>query len=219
MVCSYTAPSTSTHHPLVLRNNKLTQSSNSGYLLAQFLSSTTNKRTDNYGGPLLNRARIILEIADAIKARVPSKSFSLGIKLNSVEFQQGGFTPEDCADLCVELEKHGFDHVELSGGTYQELAFSHRRESSKKREAFFLEFADSIVPRLHKTKAYVVGGLRTVGAMVKALDTVHGVSLARPVTHEFDLPKKILEGKVQSAIQYKLDEQDFGITNLAAGTQ
>lgn len=55
--------------------------------------------------------------------------------------------------------------------------------------------------------------------MVKALDSVHGVSLARPVTHEFDLPKKILEGGVKSAIDYQLDEQDFGATNMAAGTQ
>lgn len=150
---------------------------------------------------------------------MPQQGFSLGIKINSVEFQKGGFSPEDCAALCEELEKHGFDHVELSGGTYENLAFSHKRESTKKREAFFLEFADTIVPRLHKTKAYVVGGLRTVGAMVKALDTVHGVSLARPVAHEFDLPKKILAGEAGGAIQYKLDEQDFGITNVAAGTQ
>lgn len=192
---------------------------NSGYLLAQFLAPSTNKRTDSYGGTLLNRARIILDIADAIKARVPDQGFSLGIKLNSVEFQKGGFTSEDCAALCEELERHGFDHVELSGGTYENLAFSHKRESSKKREAFFLDFADMIVPRLNKTKAYVVGGLRTAAAMVSALDSVHGVSLARPIAHEFDLPKKILEGKVKSAIQYKLDEQDFGITNVAAGTQ
>lgn len=188
-------------------------------MLAQFLSSTTNKRTDDYGGPLLNRARIILEIADAIKARVPSKGFSLGIKINSVEFQEGGFSPEDCADLVSELEKHGFDHVELSGGTYQSLAFAHKRESSKKREAFFLEFADTIVPRLSKTKAYVVGGLRTVSAMVDALETVHGISLGRPAAQEFDFPKKVLEGGVKSAIDTKFDEQDFGITNMTAGTQ
>lgn len=168
---------------------------------------------------MLNRARIILEIADAIKARVPSKGFSLGIKINSVEFQEGGFSPEDCADLVSELEKHGFDHVELSGGTYQSLAFSHKRESSKKREAFFLEFADTIVPRLSKTKAYVVGGLRTVSAMVDALQTVHGVSLGRPAAQEFDFPKKVLQGGVKSAIDTKFDEQDFGITNLTAGTQ
>lgn len=196
-----------------------TNQTSSGYLLAQFLAPSTNKRTDEYGGALLNRARIILEIADAIKARVPQEGFSLGIKLNSVEFQKGGFSPEDCATLCEELERHGFDHVELSGGTYENLAFTHKRESSRKREAFFLEFADMIVPRLHKTKAYVVGGLRTAAAMVRALDSVHGVSLARPIAHEFDLPKKILDGTAKSAIEYKLDEQDFGITNMAAGTQ
>lgn len=190
-----------------------------GYLLAQFLAPSTNKRTDQYGGSLLNRGRIIMEIADPIKARVNDLSFSLGIKINSVELQKGGFSPEDCASLCEELEKHGFDYIELSGGTYENLAFSHKRESTKKREAFFLEFADTIVPRLKKTKAYVVGGLRSAGTMVKALDSVHGVSLARPIAHEFDLPKKILERKVKSAIQYKLDEQDFGVTNVAAGTR
>lgn len=194
----------------------------SGYLLAQFLSPTTNRRTDGYGGSLPNRARLILEIADAIHARVKKDGaapFSLGIKLNSVEFQAGGFGPADCAALCELLERHGFDHVELSGGTYEALAFAHQRESTRRREAFFLEFAEQIAPRLRQTKAYVVGGLRTAGAMVKALDSVHGVSLGRPVAHEFDLPKQILEGKAASAINHLLDEQDFGATNLAAGAQ
>ncbi|KAI0476592.1 hypothetical protein GGR56DRAFT_643464 [Xylariaceae sp. FL0804] len=190
-----------------------------GYLLAQFLSQTTNKRTDDYGGPLLNRARIIFEIADAIRRRVSDKSFSIGIKLNSVEFQEGGTTPEECRDLCVELEKHGFDFVELSGGTYQSLAFAHKRESTKRREAFFLDFAEMIVPHLHKTKVYVTGGLRTAKAMVEAVKTVHGVGLARPVCDEFDLPKKILEGKVKSAVEKPFDEQDFGMGNVIAGTQ
>ncbi|KAI0130398.1 hypothetical protein BJ170DRAFT_620054 [Xylariales sp. AK1849] len=190
-----------------------------GYLLAQFLAPSTNKRTDQYGGSLLNRARIIFEISEAIRARVPDKSFSISIKLNSVEFQEGGFSTDDCRDLCVKLEENGFDFVELSGGTYQSLAFGHKRESTKKREAFFLDFADSIVPKLKKTKAYVTGGLRSVSAMVKALDSVHGVGLARPICNEFDLPNKILAGKAQGALDYQLDEQDFGLTNVAAGTQ
>ncbi|RKL44363.1 hypothetical protein BFJ72_g4096 [Fusarium proliferatum] len=190
-----------------------------GYLLAQFLSPTTNKRTDKYGGSIENRSRIIFEIADAIRARVPDKSFSLSIKVNSVEFQEGGFSTDDCKVLCKRLEQHGFDFVELSGGTYQSLAFSHRRESSKKREAFFLEFAEKIIPELTKTKAYVTGGLRTVKAMNEALKTVHGIGLARPVTNEFDLPAKILKGEATSAIDTLLDEQNFGITNVAAGTQ
>jgi len=156
---------------------------------------------------------------DEIQNRVKDDSFMIGIKLNSVEFQHGGFTPEDCRDLCVELEKHRMDFVELSGGTYQALGFSHKRESTKKREAFFLEFAEMIVPHLKKTKVYVTGGLRTVAAMVEALKTVHGVGLARPVTHEFDFAKRILEGKVKGAIDLLIDEQDFGMTNIAAGTQ
>ncbi|KAI1420117.1 NADH:flavin oxidoreductase/NADH oxidase [Xylaria sp. FL1777] len=190
-----------------------------GYLIAQFLSQTTNKRTDEYGGPLLNRARLIFEIVDEIRRRVKDDSFIIGIKLNSVEFQEGGFTPEECRDLGVELERHRMDFVELSGGTYQQLRFSHSRESTKKREAFFIEFADMIVPQLTKTKVYVTGGFRTAAAMVEALKTVHGIGLARPVTHEFDLAKKLLEGKAKSAIYCAIDDQDFGLSLTAAGTQ
>ncbi|KAK7415726.1 hypothetical protein QQX98_005639 [Neonectria punicea] len=190
-----------------------------GYLLAQFLSPTTNKRTDKYGGSIENRSRIIFEIAEAIRARVPDRSFTLGIKVNSVEFQDGGFSPDDCKVLCQKLEEHGFDFVELSGGTYQSLAFVHKKESTKKREAFFLEFAEEIIPALTKTKAYVTGGFRTVGAMVEALKTVHGVGLGRPAAQEFDFPAKILRGEVSSAINDLFDEQNYAITNVAAGTQ
>ncbi|KAI1407919.1 hypothetical protein F5Y13DRAFT_173774 [Hypoxylon sp. FL1857] len=190
-----------------------------GYLLAQYLALSTNKRTDEYGGSLVNRARLIIEISDEIRKRVDDKKFIVGIKVNSVEFQgSGSFTPDECKDLCAELEKHGFDFVELSGGTYQELSFHHRRESTKKREAFFLDFAETIVPQLKRTKTYVTGGLRTVGAMVNALKTVDGIGLGRPVCHEFDLPNKILKGTVKSAIE-NLDEQDYGPTSVAAGTQ
>lgn len=150
---------------------------------------------------------------------MPRAGFALGIKINSVEFQEGGFSTADCQELVGALEEHGFDFVELSGGTYQALGFQHKRESSRRREAFFLDFADQIVPRLQKTKAYVTGGLRTAAAMVAALDTVHGVGLARPAANEFDLPARILSGEARAAIQTKFDEQDFGVTNVAAGTQ
>jgi 2,4-dienoyl-CoA reductase-like NADH-dependent reductase (Old Yellow Enzyme family) len=189
-----------------------------GYLLAQFLSPTTNKRTDKYGGSLENRLRIILEVADACRKRV-SKEFIIGIKINSVEFQEKGFTTEDAKGLCQALEQARFDYIELSGGTYESLAFGHKRESTKKRESFFLEFAEKIVTPLSKSKTYITGGLKTVGAMVKALDTVDGVGLARPACQEPHLPRDILEGKVKGAIHLKLDDNDFGLTNVAAGTQ
>ena len=190
-----------------------------GYLLAQFLSPTTNRRTDQYGGSITNRGRLVMEIASEIRRRVANPSFSLGIKLNSVEFQEAGLTPGECGELCAELERARFDYVELSGGTYQSLAFEHRRESTRRREAYFLEFADMIVPRLRNTtKAYVTGGFRTASAMVEALRTVHGVGLARPAASEFDLPKKILHDGVSGAIRSP-DDDDFGTTLLAAGTQ
>ncbi|TVY14177.1 NADH-dependent flavin oxidoreductase nadA [Lachnellula arida] len=189
-----------------------------GYLLAQFLSPTTNLRTDKYGGALENRLRLTLEIADEIRKRV-SKDFIVGMKINSVEFQDKGFSPAEAKEMCQALEKARFDYVELSGGTYESLAFSHKRESTKKRESFFIEFAEQIVKPLTKTKTYVTGGFKTVGAMVKALDTVDGVGLGRPACQEPLLPKDILEGKVTGAIKTKLDDSNFGLANVAAGTQ
>jgi hypothetical protein len=117
------------------------------------------------------------------------------------------------------LEENKFDFVELSGGTYESLAFEHKRESTKKREAFFLDFAEKITPGLKKTKTYITGGLKTVPAMLKCLDVVDGVGLARPVCQEFHLTKDILDGKVFSAIKMKIDDSNFGLTNVVAGSQ
>lgn len=192
-----------------------------GYLLAQFLSETTNKRTDKYGGSLENRARIIVEIAQAIRKRVP-KDFILGIKMNSVEFQEKGFQPEEAKALCQILEQNEFDFVELSGGTYEKLAFGHKRESTKKRESFFLDFAEQIVPGLSKTKVYVTGGFKSVGAMVDAVKPkgmVDGVGLARPLCQEPRFCKDVLDGKITGAIKLKADDSDFGLTNVIAGSQ
>ena len=191
-----------------------------GYLLAQFISPTTNKRTDKYGGSLKERARILVEIADAIRKRTRS-NFSLSIKINSVEFQESGLQTDEATKLCEILENNHFDFVELSGGTYQQLAFDYdlyERESTKNREAFFMKFVDIIAPALKKTKVYVTGGFKTVGAMVNAVSTVDGVGLARPACQEPRLPKDILEGKVKGAIKMRFDENDFGIRLIAAGT-
>lgn len=189
-----------------------------GYLLAQFLAPSTNLRTDNYGGSLENRARIVVEIGQEIRRRT-AKNFILGIKLNSVEFQDKGFGTEEASTLCKTLEENGFDFVELSGGTYEKLAFGHKRDSTKKREAFFLDFAEKITPSLSKTKAYVTGGFKTAPAMADALKSVDGVGLARPITLEPELPREIINGEKIAAIDQLTDDNDFGITNVAAGTQ
>ena len=89
----------------------------------------------------------------------------------------------------------------------------------RSREAFFLDWAEMIAPALKKTKVYVTGGFRSAAAMADALQGIDGVGLARPVCQEPYLPKLILEGKAKAAAKLLLDENDFGLTNFAAGTQ
>jgi 2,4-dienoyl-CoA reductase-like NADH-dependent reductase (Old Yellow Enzyme family) len=195
-----------------------------GYLLAQFLSSRTNKRTDSYGGTLINRMRLLVEICHAIRAGV-SPSFILSVKLNSTDFQDDGFKPEDARELVRFLQEEvRLDFVELSGGTYEHLGLEWSKDSTRQREAFFLEFAEMIVPVLgtekeRKTKVFITGGLRSVGAMVKALDVVDGVGLARPAA-EPGLASEILGGRVTGAVRPREPfDNSSGLGILVAGMQ
>ena len=190
----------------------------SGYLLSQFLSPSTNHRTDDYGGPLSARSRLIFRIATAIQARV-SPTFSLSIKINCVEFQHDGFVLSDCTSLCTSLEAHHFDFVELSGGTYEKLGFSHERESTRKREAFFLDLAETIVPVLTQTKLYITGGFRTVGGMVNALETVDGIGIVRALCQEPYFCRDVLDGKVNGVVKQKINTDEIIYTSMAAGAQ
>lgn len=128
-----------------------------GYLLAQFLSSTTNHRTDEYGGDLPNRSRIVFEIIDEVRRRVPDPSFIICVKLNSVEFQAGGTSPEDCKTLCIKLEEARVDFVDLSGGTFEGRAFEHKKESTVSQVRPFIQSVYQIIippsPQwLHRTE-------------------------------------------------------------------
>lgn len=190
-----------------------------GYLIAQFLSERTNKRTDEYGGSLENRMRLVLEIGQEIKRRI-KPGFIVGIKLNSVEFQDKGITPAEASVLCKKLEELGFDYVELSGGNHENFGYNYKKDSTVKREAYFLEFVRDIVPHLSKTKKFLTGGFRTTAAMVNALDILDGIGLGRPATQEPRLPNDILSGKVVAAIRPRdeiLDEVLLQLT--ASGTQ
>ncbi|KAF8732474.1 NADH:flavin oxidoreductase / NADH oxidase family, partial [Rhizoctonia solani] len=196
-----------------------------GYLIAQFLSQTTNNRTDEYGGSIENRSRIIKEITEAIRVKVPDRKFVIGIKVNSVEFQAKGFQPEEAAELCKQLEAMEIDFIELSGGTYEEFGFKHSdtgpRESTLKREAFFTVFAQQITPRLHKTVVYVTGGFRSTSAMAEAvrLGTCAGVGLGRPAGSDPLLPNDIIQRNVTGATDMKIPPHEFSLGLLATGVQ
>ena len=179
-----------------------------GYLLAQFLSEVTNQRTDEYGGSLENRLRLTLEVAAAIKKRV-SKNFILGIKINSVEFQDKGLSPEETRIICRALEKAEFDYVETSGGTYEGFAFAHAKESTRARENFFIEFAEQFTKAFERTRVYTTGGFKTTAGMVNVLGSVDGVGIGRAATQEPDLPNVILSGKASGILKFAIDENDF----------
>jgi 2,4-dienoyl-CoA reductase-like NADH-dependent reductase (Old Yellow Enzyme family) len=113
-----------------------------GYLLSQFLSPLVNKRSDEWGGPLENRARLLLDVISAIRT-VVSPSFTVAVKLNSADFQRGGFDAADAARVIALLEPAGVDIVELSGGSYESPAMAGRPADDRTaaREAYFLELA------------------------------------------------------------------------------
>jgi 2,4-dienoyl-CoA reductase-like NADH-dependent reductase (Old Yellow Enzyme family) len=131
-----------------------------------------------------------------------SAKFIVGAKLNSVEFQDGGVTPQEAQELCQALEKMGIDFVELSGGTQENLGMQWTKDSTRRREAFFLEFAKIITDALGpatKLKVYLTGGFRSAEGMVKGLSVVHGIGLGRPAAAEPRLCRDILEGRVYGA--------------------
>lgn len=131
-----------------------------GYLLSQFLSPLTNQRTDQWGGSLGNRARLLLAIVKAIRA-VVSPGFAVAVKLNSADFQRGGFSADDARQVVSMLNNLAVDLVELSGGSYEAPAMQGDARDGRTlaREAYFAEFARDI-RKVAKMPVMVTGGIR-----------------------------------------------------------
>ena len=146
-----------------------------GYLLSQFLSPLTNRRTDKWGGSLENRARILIETVKAVRA-VVSPNFSVGVKLNSADFQRGGFEPKDAKAVIEMLNSLPVDLVELSGGSYEAPAMQGQTKDGRTlaREAYFLEFAKEMVETA-KMPLMITGGINK--KEVAELAIVNGISM------------------------------------------
>lgn len=167
-----------------------------GYLVSQFLSPRHNLRNDEYGGGLENRMRFVLEIYDAIRARV-GDDFPVSIKLNSADFQKGGFSEADSLTVVETLANRGMDLIEISGGTYEapRMAGAGIRESTRQREAYFLEYADRVRQRV-SVPLMVTGGFRSRAGMEAALSegATDVIGLARPLAIEPDFARRLLAG-------------------------
>lgn len=170
-----------------------------GYLLSQFLSPLANHRKDRWGGSLENRARLLLDIVRGVRAAV-SPGFALAVKLNSADFQRGGFSPEDARTVVQMLGTLGVDLVELSGGSYEAPAMmgSARDERTLAREAYFLEFAHDIV-KVATMPLMVTGGIRRREVAEKVIESgVAMAGIATALAIEPNLPRNWRAGKADA---------------------
>ncbi|KAI0198270.1 NADH:flavin oxidoreductase/NADH oxidase [Astrocystis sublimbata] len=174
-----------------------------GYLLSLFLSAKGNKRTDAYGGSPSNRARLVVEVLQAVRKAVPA-SFCVGIKLNSVDHQSVEEL-RDCIEQLRMIVEAGVDFVEVSGGSWEDpkmmeksaqvaVVVNEKSDHSKAREAFFLEFAKAIRHEFPSVPLMVTGGFRTRPGMRSALESgdCDLIGIGRPAVLDPKLPKEIV---------------------------
>jgi len=189
-----------------------------GYLLSEFLSPRANQRTDAYGGALENRARLLLEVVGTVRAEVGT-GFPLSVKLNSADFQKGGFAFEDSLRVAQWLERAGVDVIEVSGGTYEQPKLlglagieeeedQHVAHSTRMREAYFVDFAIAMQEQV-SIPLMVTGGFRTRSVMEQAIESGSAdlIGLGRPLCVDTDAPAQLLAG----AAELKRYEQQLSL--------
>lgn len=176
-----------------------------GYLLSQFLSPRSNQRDDQYGGSLENRARALLEVLASVREAV-GPDFPVAVKLNSADFQRGGFDFEDSLQVAAWLEDASVDLIEISGGTYEqpkllgvqgieEEAEQNVAQSTRAREAYFVDFAVAMKEKV-KVPLMVTGGFRLREVMELAIEngSANLIGLGRPMCVTTDAPAQLLSG-------------------------
>ena len=175
-----------------------------GYLLSQFLSPLANQRSDAWGGSLENRSRFLVETVQAVR-RAVGDDFGVGVKLNSADFQKGGFAFDDCITVAAMLAELKVDLLELSGGTYEQPAMMDfagmtppeqpKQASTRAREAYFVDLAKALMAG-RTPPLLVTGGFRSLAGMETALESgIAMVGIARPLCATPDAVADLLDGQ------------------------
>lgn len=166
-----------------------------GYLISSFLSPHTNRRTDEWGGPVENRARVLLEVLRGVKETCGG-GFPALVKLNSTDFLEGGLTVDDAVRIARLLEAGGIDAIEVSGG----MAEAGRGSvwpglRSGADEGYFVENAARIKQAVG-VPVFGLGGIRTLAVAEKIVEEGRAdlVSLSRPFIRDPHLVKHFREG-------------------------
>ena len=179
-----------------------------GYLISEFLSPDINLREDEWGGTLEKRAKFLIETVRSVRKAV-GENFPVSVKLNSADFQKGGFSHEDAIQVAAWLNEEGLDLLEISGGTYEQPHLvgidmglnperaETRRESTIAREAYFLDYARDI-RTVFNGPLMVTGGFRSTKGMNNALNenACDVIGIARPFCIDPDIANKLLNNHV-----------------------
>jgi 2,4-dienoyl-CoA reductase-like NADH-dependent reductase (Old Yellow Enzyme family) len=194
-----------------------------GYLSSQFLSPLNNKRDDKWGGSLDNRARFLRAIIEAARARV-KPGFGIGVKLNSADFQRGGFDFDDARQVVEWMKGRGVDFVELSGGSYESPAMMGsdadgaevRSTSTSQREAYFVDFARDMA-KVASMPIMVTGGITKRATAEEALEQdaagfgVQMLGIARAMAFIPDLPG---DWEADRSLEFTMPEPNWKNTSL-----
>jgi 2,4-dienoyl-CoA reductase-like NADH-dependent reductase (Old Yellow Enzyme family) len=187
-----------------------------GYLVSQFLSPLANRRTDQWGGSLENRARLLLEIVREVRAAV-APGFCVAVKLNSADFQRGGFDAADAKAVVEMLNSRNVDLVELSGGNYEAPAMQGQTRDGRTlaREAYFLEFAADIA-RIARMPIMTTGGIRRIAIAEQVLaQGVAVVGMGTALAMCPQLPNRWREGRDEDHLQPTVGIKDKVVAALA----
>jgi 2,4-dienoyl-CoA reductase-like NADH-dependent reductase (Old Yellow Enzyme family) len=174
-----------------------------GYLLSQFLSPVTNRRKDQWGGNIENRCRLLRTIIQEVR-KVVGAHFPISVKLNSSDFQKGGLTEEESLEVIKMLDSEKIDLLEISGGTYEKVAFfmmnedvGKVRESTQIREAYFIDFAKK-VRTITEIPLLITGGFRSFDFCNEVLENgeLDLIGMARPFLTNNDDISGFLKGRI-----------------------
>ncbi|RMG60890.1 MAG: NADH:flavin oxidoreductase [Deltaproteobacteria bacterium] len=172
-----------------------------GYLINQFLSPLTNRRKDEYGGSLENRARFLLEVVSAVRDAVGT-DYPVFIKLNGHDFLDGGFTIDEAVVVAKWLEEAGVDAIEVSGGSAASKEFTPARKgiNSREKEGYHRDLARRVKEAV-SIPVLVVGGFRSFDVMEETVRSGDAdfISLSRPLIREPHLVSRFREGARERA--------------------
>ena len=174
-----------------------------GFLFSQFLAPAFNKRTDEYGGELKNRARFLLQAVRSVREAV-GPEYPVLIKINSEDFLDEGMTRPEAVEVSGMLEKASIDAIEFSGGTASSparfLPVRPGKLKTPKQEVYYRKAA-----RLYQQKISIplilVGGIRSFGVAEELVreGTADYISMSRPLICEPGLVKRWREGDRRKA--------------------